>query len=100
MSENRQPAWRKTVSTPKKLTVAPLEVRVYDNDVVQAWKILDKKMAKEGVLAELKRRRHAEKPSEAKRRKHREAEKKARRLLSKKRKPYRSGMKKDGKDDE
>jgi small subunit ribosomal protein S21 len=89
MSENRQPAWkRKSASAPKKLSVSPLEVRVYDNNVEQAMKILDKKIAKEGILAELKRRRHAEKPSEAKRRKQREAEKKARRLLSKKRKTY------------
>ncbi len=100
MSENRQPAWKRTAPAPKKLTVAPLEVRVYDNNVEQAMKVLDKKMAKEGVLAELKRRRHAEKPSEAKRRKHREAEKKARRLLSKKRKPYRPGVKKEGREND
>lgn len=86
--DSRKPAWKKSTA-PKKTTVGPIEVKVFDNNVEQALRVLDKKLAKEGVMAELKRRRHAEKPSEAKRRKRREAEKKARRLLSKSRRPYR-----------
>ncbi|MGW8178059.1 MAG: 30S ribosomal protein S21 [bacterium] len=86
--DSRKPAWKKN-PTPKKTTVGPIEVKVFDNNVEQAMKVLDKKLAREGVMAELKRRRYAEKPSEAKRRKQREAEKKARRLLSKSRRPYR-----------
>lgn len=89
MDRDRKPAWKKNSPPPKKTTVGPIEVKVYDNNVEQALKVLDKKLAKEGVMAELKRRRHAEKPSEAKRRKRREAQKKARRLLSKSRRPYR-----------
>lgn len=58
--------------------IGPLEVEVYNNDVGQALKVLKNKMSKDGILAELKRRRHAEKPSEAKRRKHREALKRMR----------------------
>lgn len=99
MSYDRKPAWKKT-QPPKKNTVGPIEVKVFNNDVEQAIKILGKKLAKEGVMAELKRRRHAEKPSEAKRRKRREAEKKARRLLSKKRRPYKPYKKTEKKPEE
>jgi small subunit ribosomal protein S21 len=63
--------------------VGPLEVEVYNDDVGQALKILKNKMSKDGILAELKRRRHAEKPSEAKRRKHREALKRLRKSKGK-----------------
>jgi len=41
----------------------PLHVIVYDNNVDQALRVLKKKMQREGVLRELKRRRHYEKPS-------------------------------------
>ena len=62
----------------------PLEVVVKDNDVMQAFKILKHKMSKDGILSELKRRRFAEKPSEARRRKHREAIKKMRKSRGRK----------------
>jgi len=65
--------------------LGPLEVEVYNNDVGQALKVLKNKMSKDGILAELKRRRHAEKPSEAKRRKHREALKRLRKSKGKSR---------------
>lgn len=65
--------------------IGPLEVEVYNNDVGQALKVLKNKLAKDGILAELKRRRHAEKPSEAKRRKHREALKRMRKSKGKSR---------------
>lgn len=72
--------------------VGPLEVEVfppYDQGAVsQALKVLKNKMSKDGILAELKRRKHAEKPSEAKRRKHREALK---RMRKSKGKSHRSG---------
>lgn len=92
----RKPAWKKN-QAPKNMNVGPLEVRVYDNNIEQAIKILEKKVAKEGVLAELKRRKHAEKPSDMKRRKKREAEKKARRALSKSRRTFRKPIKKEEK---
>lgn len=78
---NKQQAWK---STPKReFRISPLEVEVRNNDVEKAIKILKNKMSKEGVLAELKRRRYAEKPSEVRRRKVREAEKKLRDKLKK-----------------
>jgi small subunit ribosomal protein S21 len=65
--------------------VGPLEVEVYNNDVGQALKVLKNKLTKDGILAELKARRHAEKPSEKKRRKHREALKRLRKSKGKRR---------------
>lgn len=56
----------------------PLEVEVRDS-VEKALKILKQKMAKEGVLQEVKRRRFYEKPSSKKKRKEREAIKRVRR---------------------
>jgi small subunit ribosomal protein S21 len=47
----------------------PIEVVVADGKLEKALRKLKKKMATEGVLKELKRRRRATKPSDAKRRK-------------------------------
>lgn len=79
--QNRQPEWKKN---KKQHRIGPLEVEVRNNDVEQALKILKHKMSVEGILAELKRRRFAEKPSEKKRRKHREALKKMRKSRGRK----------------
>lgn len=85
MSDSRKPAWKKTdkenVNTSH---LRPLEVDVRNGDLEEAIKILRHKMSKDGILTELKNRRHYEKPSEAKRRKHREALKKMRRSRGKK----------------
>ena len=51
----------------------PLEVMVRDDRVEQAIRQLKNRMAREGVLRELKNRRHYYKPSELKRIKSREA---------------------------
>jgi len=83
---NRQPAWKKknkAPNFPREHKIGPLEVEVKNNDVIQAFRLLEKKMIKEGVLSTLKRKRYAEKPSEKKRRKYREALKKMRRVMSK-----------------
>jgi len=77
---DRKPAWKKK----KQYDLCPLEVTVRDNDIEQAIKVLKNKIAKEGILAELKKRRYAEKPSDKKRRKRREAIKKARKSQRKK----------------
>lgn len=58
--------------------IRPLEVVVRGGDIEQALRVLKTRLAKEGVLAEVKRRRHAEKPSDKKRRRHREAMKRLR----------------------
>jgi len=52
-----------------------LEIRVHDNDVEKAIKLLKRLIQKEGVLGELKKRRYYEKPSVKLRRKQREARK-------------------------
>lgn len=56
----------------------PIEVEVRDS-VEKALKILKQKMAKEGVLQEVKRRRFYEKPGAKRKRKQREARKRMRR---------------------
>ena len=59
----------------------PLEVEVRDEGLEKAMKILKQKMSKEGVLAEIKRRRYYEKPSVKRKRKVREALKRRRREI-------------------
>jgi small subunit ribosomal protein S21 len=51
----------------------PLEVVVDEGGVERAIRKLKRKMADEGLMRELKRRRYYEKPSERKKRKEREA---------------------------
>jgi len=63
-----------------------LEVKVFDNQLEKALKDLKRKLAKEGIMKELKRRRFYEKPSLKKKRKQKEARK--RRLKSQR--PYRA----------
>lgn len=82
MSDDRRPAWKKKES--REIRIRPLEVEVRDGDLEGAIRALRKKMSNEGVLAELKQRRFAEKPSEKKRRKKREAIKKMRRSRGRK----------------
>ena len=53
-----------------------LGVKVYENQVEKALKVLKRQLAKEGLLKELKRRQFYEKPSVKKKRKQREARKK------------------------
>jgi small subunit ribosomal protein S21 len=65
--------------------IRPVEVTVRDGDIGQALRVLKTRMSKEGLLSELKRRRHAEKPSEKKRRKRREAMKRMRKSKGRKR---------------
>jgi small subunit ribosomal protein S21 len=84
---NKQPAWKRKNVKPRVPRVGPLEVVVIDNNVGQALKILEKKVAKDGILSELKRKRYAEKPSDKRRREKRESIKKARRAASKKNRP-------------
>jgi small subunit ribosomal protein S21 len=64
-------------STPPQVTEAiqckPLEVVVGDRGIERAIKHLKRKMASEGILRELKRRRHYMKPSVKRRKKQSEA---------------------------
>jgi len=61
-----------------------LQVIVRDNNVDQALRVLKKKMQREGVFREIKRRRFYEKPSEKATRERGEAIRRARKLARKK----------------
>jgi len=60
-----------------------IEVTVRDNNVEQAMRVLKKKMQREGVFREMKKRRHYEKPSEVRVRKAAESVRRARKLARK-----------------
>ena len=60
-----------------------MQVLVRDNNVDQALKVLKKKMQREGVVRELKRKAFYEKPSERKTREKGEAVRRARKLARK-----------------
>lgn len=60
-----------------------MQVIVRDNNVDQALRVLKKKMQREGVFREMKRRRSYEKPSEKKTREKSEAVRRARKLARK-----------------
>ncbi len=62
----------------------PLEVKVDERGVERAIRKLRRLMASEGVLREIKRRRHYEKPSVKGKRKLREAERRRKRRQRKK----------------
>jgi small subunit ribosomal protein S21 len=61
-----------------------LEVIVRDNNIDQALRVLKKKMQREGVFREMKRRRFYEKPSERANREQADAIRRARKLARKK----------------
>jgi small subunit ribosomal protein S21 len=63
--------------------VKPLQVFVRDNNVDQALRVLKKKMQREGVFREMKRRRYFEKPSERAVREKAEAVRRRRKLARK-----------------
>ena len=60
-----------------------MQVLVRDNNVDQAMRVLKKKMQREGVFREMKRRRFYEKPSEKSAREKAEAVRRARKLARK-----------------
>jgi len=60
-----------------------LQVLVRDNDVGQALRVLKKKLQREGVFREMKRRRSYEKPSERRAREKSEAVRRQRKTLRK-----------------
>ena len=58
-----------------------MEVTVLSRDVEKALRTLKKKLQLDGLFAELKKRKHYEKPSVKKKRKQLEAQKRKRKLL-------------------
>jgi small subunit ribosomal protein S21 len=63
------------------VTCKPLEVQVGDKGIERAIKHLKRRMAAEGILRELKRRRHYMKPSVKRRKKMSEAARRRRKRL-------------------
>jgi small subunit ribosomal protein S21 len=61
-----------------------LQILVRDNNVDQALRVLKKKMQREGVFREMKRRKAYEKPSERRNREKAEAIRRARKAARKK----------------
>ena len=68
-------------NTSESVQCRPLEVQVGDKGIERAIKHLKRKMAAEGILRELKRRRHYMKPSIKKRKKMSEAARRRRKRL-------------------
>lgn len=59
-----------------------IEIIVKDNDVEQALKVLKRKVARDGLLKQLKTKRAYEKPSEKKKRKQRESLRRIRKAMA------------------
>ena len=55
------------------INLKEIEVKVLDNDVEKAMRVLKKKIQNDGLFKRLKLKKNYEKPSEFKRRKHRES---------------------------
>ena len=66
-----------------------LEVKVHNNDLEKAMKVLKKKLQKDGLFRRLKAKRSYEKPSECRRRKRRESERRQRSAQIKKNRRFR-----------
>ena len=58
-----------------------MEIRVHSHNIEKALRDLKKKIQLDGLMGELKKRRHYEKPSVKKKNKRMEAEKRRRKLL-------------------
>lgn len=68
---------------PKTAKEVPLQVLVRENNVDQALKVLKRKLQREGLFREMKRRRAYEKPSERRAREKSEAIRRLRKLARK-----------------
>ena len=76
------------IHQPVKKVGIHVEVLVRDNNVDQALRVLKKKLQREGVFREMKKRRHYEKPSEKKAREKSENIRRSRKTERKKRQNY------------
>jgi small subunit ribosomal protein S21 len=66
-----------------RVSLKEIEVKVYDNDLEKAMRILKKKIQNDGLFKRLKLKKSYEKPSEYRRRKQREAVRRQRIAASK-----------------
>ncbi len=62
--------------------VKEIEVKVFDNDIEKAMRILKKKIQNDGLFKRLKLKKSYEKPSEFRRRKQRESQRRERIALA------------------
>src|ERR1700759_3890423 len=69
----------------RKVVIFLVEITIRNNDVEQGLRVLKKKLQREGIYKELKRRKHYEKPSEIRARKENEAVRRHRKLELKRR---------------
>lgn len=60
-----------------------MEVKVFNNDVNKALKVMKRKLQQDGFFRDLKKRRFHEKPSEKKKRKREESLRRARKRMRK-----------------
>ena len=58
-----------------------MEVRVYDDNLTKAMKVMKRKLQQDGFFRDLKRRRFYEKPSVRRKRKEAEAERRLRKKM-------------------
>ena len=65
-----------------------MEIKVNENNVEGALKVLKRKLQKEGLFREIKRRKAYEKPCEKEKRKRREAQQKRMKALRYKKRTY------------
>lgn len=75
--------WRPACPARQPRQEVPLQVFVRENNVEQALRVLKKKLQREGVFKEMKRRRSYEKPSERRAREKSEAIRRARKAARK-----------------
>lgn len=68
-----------------------IEVLVRDNDVEQAIKVLKRKVARDGLLKQLKSKKAYEKPSERRKRKERESKRRIRKAMARRAKRLQRG---------
>ena len=68
-----------------------IEVTVRDNDVEQAIKALKRKIARDGLLKQLKSKKAYEKPSERRKRKQRESKRRIRKAMARRAKRNHKG---------
>ena len=66
-----------------KMQTALMQVFVRDNDINSALRVLKRKMQREGILREIRRRRFYEKPSQRRTRENAEASRRHRKAMKK-----------------
>ena len=77
-----KPTRRSAGETPLSSNQTGIEVSVRDNDVDQAIKALKRKIARDGLLKQIKSKKAYENPSERRKRKERESKRRLRKAMA------------------